>query len=118
MDDVLQEANGGPVKAAAEVAGCIGEVELEQVQAAVEGVDETHPARQGVDHTDTAAGDAAGAVGDVIVEVPGGKHGSLASGAVGLVGAALAAALAAGQLLTYLGFHWKASRATRGSGRR
>jgi hypothetical protein len=89
----------------------VGAVELEQVQAAVDGVDEADPACQGVHGTDAAAADTAGAVGDLIVDVAGGEHGPLAVGCVRPVETALEAPLAVGQLPTYLGLHSKSLRA-------
>jgi hypothetical protein len=85
----------------------VGEVELEQVEVAVDGVDEADLARQGVKGTDAAAADAAGAVGDLVVDVTGGEHRTLAVGHIGLVEAARDAPLAVGQLLAYLRFHSK-----------
>ena len=51
-------------------------------------------ARQGVEGADTAVGDAASPCGDFIVDVAGSEHGSGATAEVGLVEAALDAALA------------------------
>ena len=85
----------------------VGQVDLEQVQAVVDGVDEAELAGQGVDGADAAVADAAGAVGDLVVDVAGGEHRLAAAAQVGLVEAALDAALAVGQLLAYLSFHSK-----------
>jgi hypothetical protein len=85
----------------------VGEVELEQVQVPIEGVDEADLAGEGVEGADTAAADAPGAVGDLVVDVAGGEHGAAAVRDAGFVEAAFEAALAVGQLLAYLGFHSK-----------
>jgi hypothetical protein len=85
----------------------VGEVELQQVQAVVDGVDEAHVARQGVQGADAAAADGAGAVGDLIVDVGGGKHRPSAAVHIGLVETAPDPALAAVQLPAYLWFHLK-----------
>ena len=88
----------------------VGQMELEQVQAAVDGVDEAELAGQGVDGADAAVADAAGAVGDLVVDVAGGEHGLVAAAQVGLVEAAFDPALAVGQLPAYLGVHSKSLR--------
>jgi hypothetical protein len=82
-------------------------VEREQVEAAVDGVDEADLVCQGVQGADTAAAEAAGAVGDLVVEVPGSEHRTAAVEDVSFVEAACDASLAVGQLLAYLGFHSK-----------
>jgi hypothetical protein len=83
----------------------VGQVELEQVQATVDGLDEADLACQGVQGPNAAAAEAAGAVGDLVVDGAGGEHGLSAVRDVGLVQAAFNAALAVGQLLAYLAFH-------------
>ena len=95
----------------------VREVEFEEVQAVVNGVDETDPAHQGVEGADAAAADRAGAVGDLVVDVGGGEHGPSAAVHVGPVETALDAALAVGQLSSYPGFHLKSLRSSRGSWR-
>jgi hypothetical protein len=57
-----------------------------------------------VDDPDAAAADAAGAFGDVVLDVAGGKQGTVAALEVPLIQAALDTALAVGQLPAYLGF--------------
>ena len=95
----------------------VGEMELEQVQAVVDGVDEADPACQGVQSADAAAADGAGAVGDLVADVGGGEHRPSAAVHVGFVEAAPDAALAVGQLSAYLGFHLKSLRSSRGAWR-
>jgi hypothetical protein len=85
----------------------VGEVEREQVEAAVDGVDEADLVCQGVQGSNAAAAEAAGAVGDLVVDVPGSEHRTLAVEDVGFAEAAGDAALAVGQLLAYLSFHSK-----------
>src|SRR5262249_35899306 len=92
-----------------------GEVELEQVQATGDGLDEAQLACQGVQGGDAGAAEAAGAVGDLVMNSAGRKHGTAAVGDVGFVKAAREAALAVGQLLAYLGFHSKSLWAWTGS---
>ena len=53
----------------------IGQVDLQQLQALVEGVDEAEPAREGVEEADAAAGNAARALGDFVMDVAGSHHG-------------------------------------------
>ena len=54
----------------------IGEGELEQLQASVDGsVDGAEPAGEGMDEADAAAGNATGTIGDLIVNVAGSHHG-------------------------------------------
>ena len=90
----------------------VGQMDLEQVQAAVDGVDQAEPAGQGMDGADAAAGDAAGALGDLVVDVAGGQHGLGAAAQVLLVQAPFDPALAVGQFSSYARFHSKSLRAT------
>jgi hypothetical protein len=160
VDRILQLAEGGLIKAAAEVAGggrvgealgpqgiqedfilaaefeilqagavaqgvvgegqdmvglMGGEVELEQVELVVDGVDKANLACQRVQSADATTADATGTVGDLVVDIAGGEHGTLAAGDVGCVEAACDAPLAVGQLLAYLGFHSKSLWAKPGS---
>src|SRR4029077_3669888 len=80
----------------------VGQMDLEQYQAAVDGVDQPEPARQGMDGADATVGSAAVAVADLIVDVGGGEHRACAALEVGLVEAALDPALALAQLSAYL----------------
>lgn len=88
----------------------IAVVDLRQVEAVVDGGAQAEPLGEGVHDADAAAGDAALAGGDLVMDVLGGEHGLAGRGAVGAVEPALAAALGAGQLLTYLGSHSKSLR--------
>jgi hypothetical protein len=85
----------------------VREMELEQMQTVVNGINETHLPRQGMHGTDPAGGQATGSVSDLIVNITGGEHGPVAPFQVSLVQAAFDPALAASQLLAYLGFHLK-----------
>ena len=70
-----------------------GEVKGEQVQAAIDGVDEADLSGQGMDGADAAASEAAGAFGDLVVNVAGREHGPVARGPLGAVEPSLDAAL-------------------------
>jgi hypothetical protein len=85
----------------------VGQVELEQVQTTVDGIDETDLARQGMNGASTATGDAARTVGDLVMDMAGGEQGTLTVPGVRLVEATLDAALAVVQLTSYLRFHSK-----------
>src|SRR5262249_50790227 len=63
----------------------IGQVDLQQLQAPVDGVDEAEPTGEGVEETDAAAGNAAGAAGNFVTDVAGGHHGPGAATQVFLV---------------------------------
>ena len=120
-EDFVVAAQFDVLQTGAVAQGVVGEVEhvigfvirqmdLEQVQAAVDGVDQAELPGQEVDGADAAVGDAAAAVADFVVDVAGGEHGSGAVAEVGLVEASLDPALAAGQFLAYLGVHSKSLR--------
>jgi hypothetical protein len=70
-------------------------------------IDEADVAGQDVDGADATRADAAAAVGDRMVDVPRSENRLVATGAVGLVQAALDAPLAVGQFPAYAGFHLK-----------
>jgi hypothetical protein len=63
-----------------------------------------------VDGADAAVGQAAGAVGDLVMDVAGGELRSVAIPQLGLVQAAVDAALAVGELAVYSGVHSKSLR--------
>ena len=67
---------------------------LEEVKSLVDGIDKSELSGQGMDGPDATVGDAAGACGDLIVDVGGREHGSGTAAEVVFVEAALAAALA------------------------
>jgi hypothetical protein len=83
------------------------QMDLEQVQAPVDGVDETEASGQKMDGPDAAVGEAVSFVSDVVVDVAGCEGGSFGLAQLGFVEPSLNAALAAGQLLAYLGVHSK-----------
>src|SRR6516162_10805152 len=85
----------------------IGQVDLEDFQAAVDGIGQAEAADQQVHGPEATGGEAAGALADFIVNVAGRHHGFRAAAQIGLVQAALDPALAVGQLPTYAGFHSK-----------
>ena len=63
----------------------VGEVEFEEVQAVVDGVDQAEPAGQDVHGADAAVSDALAAAAHFVMDVAGGEHGPVAfgSGAIG-----------------------------------
>jgi hypothetical protein len=85
----------------------VRQVDLEQLQAAVEGIDQADLPNQFVHGADATDGDAAAALGDFIVDVAG-RHDRLGTAAqVGPVQTALDSAFAVGQFFGYAGFHSK-----------
>jgi hypothetical protein len=90
----------------------VGQVDLQQLQAAVQGVDEAELAGESMNEADAAEGDAVGTFGDLIVNVAGSHHGLGAAAEILLVQSALDPALAVGQFSSYAGFHSKSLRAT------
>jgi hypothetical protein len=72
----------------------VGQVDLEDVQPAVDGLDEAELPGQGVQGADAAVVDAADTAGRLIVDVGGGEHGSVTATEVRLVEAPLEAARA------------------------
>jgi hypothetical protein len=89
----------------------IGKGELQQFQASIDGVDEAEPASEGVDKSDAAAGDRAGAISNLLVNVAGGHHGLGATAQIFLVQTPLNPALAVGQFASYDPLHSKSFRA-------
>ncbi len=73
------------------------QMDLEQVQALVDGVDQADLPGQGVDGADAAVGDAAAAVGDLVMDVGRRELRPVAIPELGLVQAAVDAALAVGE---------------------
>ncbi len=73
----------------------------------VDGVHESDLAGERVEGADAATVDAAGAVGDFIMDVAGGEDGSLAIGTPVGIEASFDVPLAGVELLAYLGFHLK-----------
>src|SRR5450755_2475220 len=90
------------------------QMDLEQVQAVVDGIDQADLSGQGVDDADAAVDEPAAAVGDFVPDVAGGEHRPGAIAEFGGVEAALDAPLAVGQSAGYGSFHSKSSA---GSGR-
>jgi len=84
-------------------------VKLEQVEALVDGVDQSDVTGQVVNGPDAAVNEAARSVGDVITNVGGGEGGFAAVAESLVVEASLNPALVAGQLLSYGNFHSKSS---------
>ena len=98
----------GVVGQVEDVVGLVeGAMDLQQVQAVIDGLDQAEAARQQVDRAEAAVGEAAAAVGDLVVGGGGGEHRSVGPAEVGRVETAGEAALAAVQLVSYLGVHSK-----------
>jgi hypothetical protein len=88
----------------------VGQMNSEQMEAVIKGLDETETARQGVDGADATVSEAVTAITDLIVDIAGGEHGFGAAVQVRGIEATFEAALAAVQLLVYLGIHSKSLR--------
>jgi hypothetical protein len=82
-------------------------MELQQVQTVVDGLRQTETSDEEMQGAETTVGDAAVALGKLIVDVGGGKHRLVAVAALGAAEAPLDAALALSQLGSYLGIHSK-----------
>jgi hypothetical protein len=82
-------------------------MDLQQLQATVDGIDQAKAAGQGMDGADAAHADASATRADLIVKVAGGHDRSLAAADIGPVQAALDAALAVSQFSPYDRFHSK-----------
>ena len=85
----------------------IGEVDFEQVQLIVDGLNEADASGQEVEGADAAVGDAAVAVGDFVMDVGGREDGLVDVVELGLVEPSVNPTLAAFQLSSYLGIHSK-----------
>ncbi len=85
----------------------VGQVNLEEHQTPIDGIDQTEATCQQVHGADAAVSDAAVTVTDLIVNVRGGEHRLLAAIDIGFVESPLDAALAIVQLSAYLGVHSK-----------
>src|SRR5437016_6099750 len=92
----------------------IRQMDLEQVQIVVDGVHEPKLAGEGVHGTDAAVDNAARALGNLIVDVTGGKHGTPTIAQVAFVEASFKPALAVGQFAVYSRVHSKSILASRG----
>ena len=88
-------------------AGRLRLMKEEQVQVLIDVVNEPDPLGQHLKGADAAVGDAAGAIGDFIVDVGGGEGGPVGVAEPFLVESAFDSALAVDQLLVYLGVHSK-----------
>ena len=90
------------------------QVDLEQMEPLVDGVDRADLSHQGVQDADAAVDEPAAAVGDFVMDVAGGERGPGAIAQPSGIEAALKASLAVGQLAGYGSIHSKSSA---GSGR-
>jgi hypothetical protein len=85
----------------------VGPVHLQKVQTPVDGLDQTDASGQKVHGANAAVSETAAALGYLIVDVAGREHGLIAFGQDALVEPSFDSALAAHQLLPYLGVHSK-----------
>ena len=88
----------------------IRQVNLEQVQSAIDGLGKFEFVDEQVHGADAAVAEAAATLADLVVDVAGGEHGLGSATKVVLVQAFLNPPLATRQLLAYSGVHSKASR--------
>jgi hypothetical protein len=95
----------------------VREMDLQQVEAVVDRLNEAELPSKLVEGADPAVGDAAAAVGNLLVDVAGGEHGLKAAAAVAGVESAFDPALAVGQLVVDSRVHSKSLVAT-GVGKR
>jgi hypothetical protein len=86
------------------------EMNLEQMQAFIDAVDQPELSGQDMDRAHAAVGKTATAVGDLVVKIGGGEHRAFHPAEVVFVETAFDASLGIGQLGSYLGFHSKSSR--------
>jgi hypothetical protein len=82
-------------------------VELEQLQASVDGLGQAKLSGKGMDGSDASDGESAGPLGNFIMDVAGSQDGLGAATEVVFVEASLDASLAVGQFLPYALFHLK-----------
>jgi hypothetical protein len=87
-----------------------GQMDLEEVQAVVEGLDQTDLSGQQVDGADAAVSDAVAAAANFIMDVAGGEHGLVTTPQLGFIQATLNTALAVSQLAGYSRVHSKSLR--------
>jgi len=85
----------------------VGQVQLEQLEASVDGLWEAEAVSESVNSSDASDGESACALGNLIVDVGGSHDGFGAASEVGFVEASLDASLAVGQFLAYALSHLK-----------
>ena len=88
-----------------------GEVNFQQGQPFVDGVDQSDASGERVDSADAAVGDAVGAFAEFVVDVAGSEHGLAAIAELSPVESTLDSTLAVGQFLAYVLLHLKSFRA-------
>jgi len=77
----------------------IGQMDLEQMEAIIDGIDQSELQDEGMHGADAAVNDAVGSAGDLVVNVASGKNWLVALGEYGLVEASFNTALAGGEFL-------------------
>src|SRR5947209_19689984 len=85
-------------------------MDLQEVQTLIDGFDQSELAGEQVHDADAVIGQTVGPLADFVVDVAGGEHGLFTAAQVAGVEAALQAALAVGEFLSYLGMHSKSLR--------
>lgn len=85
----------------------VRQMDLEQVQTAIDQVGQAEAADDFLHDTDAAVGKAAGSVSDLVMDVRGCEHRSFGVADLGFVEAAVNAALAVVELLSYFRLHSK-----------
>src|SRR5207237_4003873 len=85
----------------------VRQVDFEQMEFAINGIDEADALGEKMKGADAAVTDAVHAVGDFVVDVDGGKDRPMAAEGFGFVEAALGTALVSVQAMSYLGIHSK-----------
>ena len=85
----------------------IGQVDLEEVESLIDGVDEAQTSSQEMKGANAAVANAAGALGDFVMDIAGRQDRPCGVVDARFVEAPLQTALATSQLLSYLGVHSK-----------
>ena len=106
------------MQAIAVTKGVVGEIEdmigfviehvnLEEMEFAIDGIDEAETLGEEMKGADAAMADAVNAVGDFVVDVAGREDGSMAAVGFGFIEPALDTTLVSVQAISYLGIHSK-----------
>lgn len=85
----------------------IREMNLEQMEASIDGIGEPDAIGEQMKSADAAIVDGVNAVGDIVVDVRGGEDGSIAAHGFGFVESSLDSALVSTEPLSYLDVHSK-----------
>jgi len=85
----------------------VWQVNLEQMEFAIDGIDEAEALGEEMKSADATVADAVHAVGDFVVDVAGGEDGPMAANGFAFIEPALHTALVSVQAISYLGIHSK-----------